>query len=46
MEATTIYNIGAVSVGVIIVIVGIYCHRRGLEEAEIEESYSYADLLS
>jgi hypothetical protein len=46
MEATTIYNIAAVSFGVTIVIVGIYFHRRGLEEAEVEESYSYADLLS
>lgn len=46
MEATTIYNIAVVSFGVTIVIVGIYFHHRGLEEAEIEESYSYADLLS
>ena len=41
-----IYNIACVSVGVIIVIVGIYYHRRRLEEDEVEESYSYADLLS
>lgn len=40
-----IHNIAAVSVGLTIIIVGIYCHRRGLEEAEVEESYSYADLL-
>jgi hypothetical protein len=46
METTTaIYNITAVTIGLTIVIVGIYCHRRGLEEAELEESYSYDDLL-
>jgi hypothetical protein len=45
METTSIYNIIAVTIGLAIVIVGIYCHHRGLEEAEIEESYLYADLL-
>ena len=44
-ETTMIHNIAAVSVGIIIIIVGIYCHHRGLEEAEMEESYSYADLF-
>jgi len=45
METTAIYNITAVTIGLTIVIVGIYCHHQGLEEAEIEESYLYADLL-
>ena len=44
MTDNAIYNIIILSVGVSITIGGIYWHHRSLEEAEIEESYSYTDL--
>ena len=44
MTDNAMYNIIIVSLGISIVTYGIYWHRRSLEEAEIEESYSYTDL--